>query len=335
MQTAACRLTSFPKCDACQYGKQHRRPIPGTTPSLIVKERAHALKTDNLLPGQRISVDHFICSTRGRLLTSAEKTKLDDMYTGGCIFVDHASGYIFVERQVSLNSHETLKAKESFERMCRNTGVTPQEYLADNSKTFTSAEFSRNLAEFQQVIRFAGVGTHQHNGIAERNIRTIKAIARTMMLHSAIHWPDVADPTLWPLAVKHAVFLVNHMPDPRTGLSPHDVFTKTRWEQRKLMDVHVWGCPVYVLDKMISDGKKLPCWTPRSIRTVNLGFSDKHASSVPLVLNPQTGNITPQFHIVRRLVCHRSRFRRRPSKLQRRQLETNVSGLYVSIRPLR
>ncbi|KAI2514061.1 hypothetical protein MHU86_445 [Fragilaria crotonensis] len=198
LQTAACRLTSFPKCAACQYGKQHRRPIPGTTPSSIVKDRAHALKTDNLLPGQRISVDHFICSTRGRLLTSAGKTKLDDMYTGGCIFVDHASGFIFVEHQVSLNSHETLKAKESFERMCRNTGVTPQEYLADNSKTFTSAEFSRNLAEFQQVIRFAGVGAHHHNGIAERNIRTIMAIARTMMLHSAIHWPDVADPHFGP-----------------------------------------------------------------------------------------------------------------------------------------
>jgi hypothetical protein len=124
------------------------------------------------------------------------------------------------------------------------------------------------------------------------------AIARTMMLHLAIHWPDVADPTLWPLAVKHAVFLVNHMPDPRTGLSPFDVFTKTRWEQQKLTDVHVWGCPVYVLDKMISDGKKLPRWTPRSTCTVNLGFSDKHASFVPLVLNPQTGCITAQFHIV-------------------------------------
>ena len=94
-------------------------------------------------------------------------------------------------------------------------------------------------------------------------------------------------------------FLVNHMPDPRTGLSPSDVFAKTRWEQSKFADVHVWGCPVYVLDKMISDGKKLPRWSPRSTRTINLGFSDKHASSVPLVaLNPQTGYITPQFRIV-------------------------------------
>jgi hypothetical protein len=208
------------------------------------------------------------------------------MYFGGSIFVDHASGFIFVEHQVSLNSHETLKAKETFERMCRNTGVMPQQYLADNSKTFTSAEFSRNLANFEQVIRFAGVGAHYHNGIAKRNIRTIMAIARTMMLYSAIHWLDVADPTLWPLAVKHAVFLVNHMPNPRTGLSPSNVFTKTRSEQRKLTDVHVWGCPEYVVDNMISDGNKLPRWTPRSTRTINLGFSDKHASSISLVLNP-------------------------------------------------
>jgi hypothetical protein len=210
------------------------------------------------------------------------------MYTGGCIFVDHASGLTFVEHQMSLNSHETLKVKESFERMCRNTGVTPQEYLADNSKTFTSVELSRSLANFEQAIRFAGVGAHHHN-----------MIARTMMLHSAIHWPDVADPTLWPLAVKHAVFLlVNHMPDPRTGLYPSDVFTKTRWEQRKLTDVHVWGCPVYALNKMISNGKNLPRWIPRSTSTVFLGFSDKHARSVSLVLNPQTGYITAQVHIV-------------------------------------
>ncbi|KAI2505949.1 hypothetical protein MHU86_8449 [Fragilaria crotonensis] len=87
------------------------------------------------------------------------------------------------------------------------------------------------------------------------------------------------------------------MPDPRTGLSPHDVFTKTRWEQKKLMDVHVWGCPVYVLDKMISDGKKLPRWTPRSTRTVNLVLRQTRQLG-PLVLNPQTGYITPQFHIV-------------------------------------
>ncbi|KAI2511912.1 hypothetical protein MHU86_2428 [Fragilaria crotonensis] len=53
-----------------------------------------------------------------------------------------------------------------------------------------------------------------------------------------------------------------------------------------------------LFEKTIADGKKLPRWKPRSIRCVNMGLSKKHASTVPLVLNPETGYITPQYHIV-------------------------------------
>ncbi len=95
-----------------------------------------------------------------------------------------------------------------------------------------------------------------------------------------------------------ALFPVIQMPDSWTGLSPSDVFTKIRWEQRKMAEIHVWGCPVYVLDKMISDGKKLLRWTHCSTCTVNLGFSDKQARSVPFILNPHTGYIIPQIHIL-------------------------------------
>ena len=100
------------------------------------------------------------------------------------------------------------------------------------------------------------------------------------------------------MAVKHAVFLYNHLPDPATGLSPHDVFTKTRWPLKNLHNLHVWGCPVYVLDKKISDGKKLPRWKPRSERQKMMGLSDTHATTAPLVLNFSSGSITPQFHVM-------------------------------------
>ena len=53
-----------------------------------------------------------------------------------------------------------------------------------------------------------------------------------------------------------------------------------------------------MLDKTISDGKKLPRWKPRSTHCQYLGLSPLHSSSVPLVLNPSTGSVTPQFHIV-------------------------------------
>ncbi|KAI2492249.1 hypothetical protein MHU86_22313 [Fragilaria crotonensis] len=188
------------------------------------------------------------------------------MFAGGCLFIDHASNFVHVEFQKHLNTHETLKAKQNFELMARDSGVIPQSYLSDNGGSFTSAKFTEHLGTLKQVVKFAGVGAHHHNGHAERAIQTIMSIARTMMLHSAVHWPDVADATLWPMAVSHAIFLHNHVPDLATGLCPSDVFTKSRWEQRKYHDLHVWGCPVYALEKTIADGKKLPRWKPRSIR---------------------------------------------------------------------
>ena len=100
-----------------------------------------------------------------------------------------------------------------------------------------------------------------------------------MMLHLAIHWPAVADPQLWPMAVDHAVFIHNHVPQEDTGLSPHDLFTKQRWPHSKFHDLHVWGCPVYVLDKQIADGHKLPRWKPRSTRQIFVGFSKLQAIS--------------------------------------------------------
>jgi hypothetical protein len=298
LHSAACKgKRGFPYCASCLFGKQCVRPSPGSRVS-VVKDRRGAIKSNNLLPGQEISVDHFVCSTKGRLFSGLGRAADHKLYSGGCLFVDHATNYVHVEFQTSLSSHATLQAKTDFEAACRDFGVLPQRYLSDNGAAFTSKDFSDHLSIFNQTIRFAGVGAHHHNGHAERHIRTIMSIARTMMLHSAVHWSSVADPCLWPMAVSHAVYIWNHMPDERHGLSPQDLFTKTRWPQQKFQDLHVWGCPIYVLDKTLADGKKIPKWESRSSRCMYVGMSPNHASSVPLVLNLSTGSITPQFHVV-------------------------------------
>jgi hypothetical protein len=287
----------LPKCASCQFGKAKRRPAPGKVQHVVAAHDG-AIKKEHLAPGQQVSVDHFICSTKGRLYSSKGKTTDDRMFTGGCLFVDHASNLVHVEHQVSLTSHETLQAKHRFETMTRDLGVTPQSYLSDNSTAFTNAEFTAELRTFRQVQRFAGVGAHHHNGVAERNIQTIMAMARTMMLHAAIRWPEVADPSLWPMAVDYAVYLHNHLPGSATGLAPIDVFTGSKWPMHKCNDLHVWGAPTFVLDPTLQDGKKLPRWKPRSRRAVFVGFSPKHATTIPLVVNLVTGTISPQFHCV-------------------------------------
>ena len=106
-----------PKCAACEYGKACWQPTK-TTFKKPVPGRENALKTDVLFPGQHVSLNHFVCSVKGRLTSSKGKAPLGNMYCGEAIFVDQVSNYIFIQPQVSFSSVETLQAKLTFERMC-------------------------------------------------------------------------------------------------------------------------------------------------------------------------------------------------------------------------
>ena len=61
---------------------------------------------------------------------------------------------------------------------------------------------------------------------------------------------------------------------------------------------HTFGCPCYILDSRLADGNKIPKWDSRVRVGCYLGRSPQHARSVALVLNPQTGHVSPQFHVV-------------------------------------
>ena len=125
------------------------------------------------------------------------------------------------------NPDETLKAKQDFELKCKGAVVIPLEYISDNGSAFTSKSFAAHLYNFFQIQHFAGVGAHHHNGVAEKAIQTIMSIVRTMMLHSATHWPEVSEPSLLSMAVQYTTCLFNKVPDHSTGLCPEDLFTKT------------------------------------------------------------------------------------------------------------
>ena len=97
----------------------------------------------------------------------------------------------------------------------------PQEYISYNGSAFTSSQYTAHLRDFKQIHHFAGVGAHHHNVVAERSIQSIMSIAQMMMLHAAIHWPEMADSSLWPMVVQHATYLHNNVPNPTTVLSPN------------------------------------------------------------------------------------------------------------------
>ena len=124
-------------------------------------------------------------------------------------------------------------------------------------------------------------------------------MARAMLLHFALHWPQAATVDLWPFAVDQAVYIWNHLPHPKHKLSPIEHFTSAAFgNHHHLQRLHVFGCPVFVLDAKLQDGKKLPKWERRSRRGVYLGVSKAHSSTVHLVLNPDTGYVSPQYHVI-------------------------------------
>ena len=117
------------------------------------------------------------------------------------------------------------------------------------------------------------------------------------MLHVSVHWKDGIDSSLWPMATTYTAYIYNNFPDSH-GIAPADLFSGAQFPRHKLKDIHTWGCPVYILYPTLQQGKKLPKWQPRSRKGIFVGFSSSHGSEVPLILNPNTGHISPQFHVV-------------------------------------
>eukprot|EP00957_Ditylum_brightwellii_P125563 9571122-Ditylum_brightwellii.AAC.1 len=81
-------------------------------------------------------------------------------------------------------------------------------------------------------------------------------------------------------------------------MSPLEVLLYHR-EEIAIEDYHTWGCPIFVLDIKLQSGQGIgpPKWDPRAQTGVFLGHSPVHAVNVALVLNLQTGHVSPQYHM--------------------------------------
>ena len=190
---------AVPKCAACQFGRQSRTPS-GSKHVTIDKTKEGALKRDVLEPGERIFMDQVESRVRGRLVHTSGREQEADKYCGSTLFCDAASGFIHVEHQVSFTANETIIAKTKFERAALDQGTRIQGYHTDNG-VFKAADFLKEIAEKKQTIRFSGVGAKWQNGVAENAIKIVTSRARTMMIHSALHWPEENDEELWAMAV--------------------------------------------------------------------------------------------------------------------------------------
>ena len=61
-----------------------------------------------------VSSDHYILRDPGRLYHTKGKSDQYEMFSGGCVFIDHASDYVSIKNQVAINATETFKTKQTF-----------------------------------------------------------------------------------------------------------------------------------------------------------------------------------------------------------------------------
>ena len=110
------------------------------------------------------------------------------------------------------------------------------------------------LLNNQQKILFSGDGASHRNGEAERAIKTVVTMARTVLMHDALRCTEDAFSTdLWPMDMDYAVWAYNRTPDMQSGLSAIEKWSRSRFEpvSETLSNRHVWGCPTYVLEPQL------------------------------------------------------------------------------------
>jgi hypothetical protein len=294
-----------PTCPGCAYGKAHRRPWRGKS----IKNQDRRTLRIATAPGQVISVDQLVSPTAGFVPTHRGRPSLM-RYIGATVFVDHFSDFTYVHLMTEMDAAATVAAKQAFERLLRSHGVTVHHYHADNG-LFDTKLFKSAIATASQTLSFCGVNAHHQNGKAENRIKTVTEGARTALLHAAHRWPTAVNASLWPAALKNYVNLRNslpteYIPQKKVGKrviraqyhsSPLSKLSGTEVEPN-LDHFHPFGSPVYVLHNSLQSHHSHNKWTDRSRVGIFLSHSPHHASSVPLVLNTQTGLVSPQFHCI-------------------------------------
>lgn len=103
---------------------------------------------------------------------------------------------------------------------------------------------------------------------------------------------------LWPFAMDYSAFLYNHIPSFKSGRAPIEKLSGLFFNCKVVNQARVWGCPAFVLDLRLQDGNRIPKFAMKAWCGQFLGFSTQHSSTIRLIHNLRTGDISPQWHVV-------------------------------------
>ena len=170
-------------------------------------------------------------------------------------------------------------------------------YHADNG-IFKSKAWMNECRKQGQGLTFAGVNAHHTNGLAERRIRSLQDLTRTMLIHVSRKWRIPTAANLWPFALKMANDTLNNTPNLKdvNRRSPLQTFSGSTVNPNP-KHWAPFGCPAYVVDRRLQEGKKINKWAYKSEVGIYVGRSPSYGRNVALILNRHTGLVSPQFHL--------------------------------------
>jgi len=201
-----------------------------------------------------------------------------------------------------LGAGETIVYKERFEEWLYEMACSEIIYLHSDNGVSVADEFREDCKEKDQTQSFSGVGAQaQHqNAQAERAIQTIMNMTRTFMIHVSLHCNEhgLDNPSLWPCAVYHVAWLYKQLPNQVIGLMSLERLTELITNHCDILQARVWGCPVFVLNPKLQDGKKIPKWNHCARMGQFLGYSDENSSLVANVRHFGSGYVSPQYHVL-------------------------------------
>ena len=97
-----------------------------------------------------VPADHYILRDPVRLCLTKGKSDPSEMFSGGCVSIDHASGYVSIKHQVAINSTETARAKLTFDRYAKSQGVMIKVYHITDTVVFNDSYFMEDLLKNQK-----------------------------------------------------------------------------------------------------------------------------------------------------------------------------------------
>ncbi|CAJ2672156.1 unnamed protein product [Trifolium pratense] len=166
-----------------------------------------------------------------------------------------------------MTANEGFSDRTTFNEIAHITTQFEREiecFQCDNGKEYDNTSFKNICEQNGMSFRFSCPHTSPQNGKAERKVRTINNIIRTLLAHASL------PPSMWHHALQMTTYLHNILPNKKFSLqSPTKILYQ---KDPSYSHLRVFGCLCYPLIPSTSRHKL----QPRSTPCIFLGYPSNH-----------------------------------------------------------